>query len=162
MEDAVVRRAMTLALRLLARREHSAYELSVKLERRGVPGEIAEKVIAECLRRGYIDERRAAVELAESLKRRGFGSLRLRRELVRRRLFPAEEEDLPAAFQDPVEEAESAWRAARKKWSTLDRTSPSLARKAKLERFLRSRGFSEPALREALARVTAGERAEDQ
>jgi len=162
LEDAGVRQAMALALHLLGRREHSAYELSVKLERRGIPGETVEKVIAECLRLGYLDERRAAAGLAESLKRRGFGSLRLRRELFRRRLIPSEEEHLPAGFQDPEEEAEAACRAAEKKWPTLGRTPSLSARKAKLERFLRSRGFSEPALREALKRVAAGETAEDQ
>lgn len=161
-EDAVVRQAMALALRLLGRREHSAYELSVKLERRGIPGEAVGKVIAECLRLGYIDERRAAAELAESLNRRGFGSLRLRRELFRRRLLASEEENPPAGFQDPQEEAEAAYRVARKKWPTLNRTPGMPARQAKLERFLRSRGFAEPALREALKRVAAEETTKDQ
>ncbi|MEJ5358473.1 MAG: RecX family transcriptional regulator [Desulfobacterales bacterium] len=153
-EDPAFRRALTLALRFLSRRDHSARELSGKLERKGVEAEIVRGVIEECRRLGYIDESRSAAQLAQSLRRRGFGMLRLRRDLLRRGLLSTEEDRLPPGVWDPAEEAAAALQAARKKWAALQGDEESaLVRKAKLERFLRARGFSAASIREALSRV---------
>ncbi len=157
-EDPTFRQALLVALRILARRDHSARELSGKLERKGIEAGIVHGVIEECRRLGYIDEQRSAALLAQALRRRGFGMLRLRRDLRRRGLLSSEEDGLPPGLWDPTDELESALQAARRKWAALQGEENALVRKVKLSRFLHARGFSESSIREALSRVTEIER----
>lgn len=73
------------ALQLAARREHSRSEMMLKLQQRGYPEEIIEKILDKMQRLGIIDDRRfAEVWLRSRLLRKDEGPVRLRGELLRR------------------------------------------------------------------------------
>jgi len=93
-------------LRLLARRPHTAAELSAALRRKGyAPGPIGEAVGA-MIESGYIDDRRLAYNIFLSRsKRMRLGRRRLEQELRRRGVA---EDDLRAAWEsarDGLDEA---------------------------------------------------------
>ena len=67
------RSAMDTAVGLLARRAHTAHELSLKLKKRRIRGEIIERVVAECTRLNYIDDEDTARRYVAELKSKGYG-----------------------------------------------------------------------------------------
>ena len=80
------RKALNSALRILALREHSSLELAQKLMHRGHAEDVVERVITECLRLNYLDDRRARGQCLDAMKRKGLGIRRIRRELIKRGL----------------------------------------------------------------------------
>lgn len=72
---------LNCALRFLARREHSAYELSVKLAHKGYHSDEVETVIMECQRLGYQSDERYAQLMCQTRIRQGYGPLRIKQEL---------------------------------------------------------------------------------
>jgi regulatory protein len=77
--------AFESCVRILARREHFPLELRRKLIARGVSRPHIEAALAACLERGYLDERRAAEQLVDTLASRGgIGRARFRAILLQR------------------------------------------------------------------------------
>lgn len=75
------------ALELLARRDHSAYELRLKLQKRGFSAETTEKVLTQLLRLDYVnDERFAETWIRVRMLRRAEGPLKLKSALLRKGL----------------------------------------------------------------------------
>jgi regulatory protein len=149
--DLSYRKAQNSALRILAHREHSVAELTQKLIRRGYASDVVQRVIVECLRLNYLDDQRVARQVLERIKRRGFGSHRVRSELLKKGL-PGEKSgnDLGEGMSSS-EEHIVARRVALKKWESLKRDPDPAKRKLRLQRFLRSRGFSESVVIEVAA-----------
>jgi regulatory protein len=145
--DDIWRNALNSAIKIVAVREHSTLELTQKLKHRGYPDEVIQSVITDCRQRGYLDDRRAADQMLHSMKRKGFGSLRIRNELHKR--------GLPGGLSelDPAEESCVALRAALKKRPALQRETEPCKRRLRLIRFLKSRGFSEGAILEVLKTI---------
>ena len=78
-------RAYSLALGLLARRDHSAAELARKLAMKRLPAEVIEETVERLRRIGYLDDRRYARRWAEAARASGRAvGPRLRLELLRR------------------------------------------------------------------------------
>ncbi|OQX44617.1 MAG: hypothetical protein B0D85_06675, partial [Candidatus Sedimenticola endophacoides] len=76
------RQALEQALmRLLAAREHTRAELRGKLASRCAEPQLLEQVIDELRERGLQSDGRFAEQYVSSRMRRGFGPLRIRREL---------------------------------------------------------------------------------
>ena len=129
------------ALDLIARRAHFCEELRRKLEARGFDREKIDGVISRLVEERYLDDRAAAKGLVKgSLRRKGYGPLRVRMELTKRGL----DEDLAAeivreAFADG--EAELARRTA-ERWlrGRKGATKPGSDRDA-LARHLARKGF---------------------
>jgi regulatory protein len=69
------------ALRLLARREHSARELQYKLAARGIAQEHAAEVVGELALSGWQSDARYVQALVRSRLAQGFGPLRIEAEL---------------------------------------------------------------------------------
>ena len=67
-----------VALGLLARREHAARELIIKLVGRGMPESEAEGLVNELVRRGLQSETRFVEEFVRSRIRRGAGPVKIR------------------------------------------------------------------------------------
>ena len=149
--DKPFRKALNSALRILARREHSVAELTQKLVLRGYAGDVVQHVIAECLRFNYLDDQRVAQQLLARMKRKGFGIHRVRSELLKKGLPGAESGDDPAASMSPAEEQVVARRVAMKKRESLKREPDLKKRTLRLQRFLRSRGFSDSIVIEVVA-----------
>ena len=70
------------ALRLLARREHGARELTAKLRQRGADADTAEAAVSRLAERGLQSDDRYAETLARHRAGQGYGPLRIRAELA--------------------------------------------------------------------------------
>ena len=72
------------AIRLLAIREHSRFELQRKLQDRAGPPELLQEVLDRLQAEGYQSDGRFAEQYVESRKAKGFGPVRISRELRER------------------------------------------------------------------------------
>lgn len=134
------------ALGLLSRRPHFRGELTRKLRDRGFdPGEV-DAVVSELERRGLIDDRRSAMELAGgSLRRKGYGPRRIRAELLRRGVEEGVAEAVAAEiFDAPGEELRRAREVVRR-WR---RATPGNG--SRLARHLNRKGYSKRTIVEIL------------
>lgn len=136
------------ALDLLARREHSAVELSSKLanrfrSREGDP-DLIERVIRQLVSDGLLSDQRFAVSRVRQLFGRGYGPARIRNELRRQQVDGLVSESLQEAFDSPLDWAEAAATVYQKKyrgapivgdWDTRQRE------RSRRLRFLQYRGF---------------------
>lgn len=68
-------------MRALARREHGAQELQLKLVRDGTPDAVATDIVAELTARGWQSDARYAQSLARTRISQGYGPLRIKAEL---------------------------------------------------------------------------------
>ena len=136
------------ALDLLARREHSAVELSTKLAKRfrsreSDPG-LIERVIRQLVSDGLLSDQRFAVSRVRQLSGRGCGPARIRNELRRQQVDGLVSDSLQEAFDSPLDWAEAAATVYQKKyrgapivgdWDTRQRE------RSRRLRFLQYRGF---------------------
>lgn len=126
------------AIDLLARREHSRYELQQKLAKKGIAAAsltiILDKLVAENL----LSDERFAEAYVRYRSGQGYGPLRIRQELITRGV----EKSIIDAVLDKTP---SVWiaLAAKVRVKKFGSTFPhDLAEKAKQVRFLLYRGFS--------------------
>lgn len=133
------------ALKLLSRREHSAAELAVKLERRGADADTARDAVQAMAQAGWQSDERYAEMLLRNRIEQGYGPLRIRMELAQagvpdleiRAALDAADVDWP---QRCVELCRRKFRSA----------ASGAADWQKQYRFLASRGFSAQQIRAAL------------
>ena len=136
------------AINLLASRDHSRVELERKLATRDFPAELVCACLDALAARGYINDERFTEQYLRMRRQRGFGPLRIRKELRERGISS----DLISAWLD---EKDSHWRddlraLTERKFGALDdRSSKELARRA---RFLEYRGFPAQLIRDYLFR----------
>lgn len=138
---AAYKTALESALRILARRDHSVAELGRKLAQRHFDQEVIDQVISECRRLNYLDDIRFAQGLIRMIKRKGRGFMQLKKEFRHRGLDGVENERLLCDAYDEQEEFLIARRVASKKLVVIKDLEPR-KRRAKIYRFLYSRGFS--------------------
>ena len=143
--------AIEKAMRLLSRRALSERELLNKLCAAGYPFREARDAVAECRKRGYVNDEAFAADYTELLAGRCLGGRRIRLAL-RKRGIPAElqEEPLEAAAET---EAERASEALAYKLRLLARETDPRRKREKAFRFLIGRGFSCESCRTALERA---------
>ena len=143
--------AMEKAMRLLSRRALSERELLNKLCAAGYPFREARDAVAECRKRGYVNDEAFAADYTELLAGRCLGGRRIRLAL-RKRGIPAElqEEPLEAAAET---EADRASEALAYKLRLLARETDPRRKREKAFRFLIGRGFSCESCRTALERA---------
>lgn len=140
------RKALRSALGILARRDHTAAELRRKLDLRGFAESIIIEVIRECRRSNYLDDARTARQLLDQMKRRGWGLHRIRCEMAKKGLGGPEHAGLLRECLPATEELELARRAMDKRSAAFGREPDAARRKLRIQRFLRSRGFSDPVI----------------
>lgn len=133
------------ALRLLARREHSAKELRTKLIARGLPAEIVDAAVQGLAEENLQSDARFAEGYTRNRCEQGYGPLRIRAELRERGVDDALI-DLNPAEGDWRQRAEAARR--KRFGATLPTSWKERARQA---RFLQYRGFSAEHIRELLS-----------
>jgi regulatory protein len=148
--NATYRNALTRALHILSRRDHSVLELCKKLETKGVPEEELRRVVAECQRLGYLDDERTAHALIDRFKHKGCGPRRIRFELRQRGLSGDHLIALLQSRFSPEEELSLARRALARKLRGNSTEKGDLATRGRLQRFLFGRGFSDYTIRTAL------------
>lgn len=134
------------ALRLLARREHSAQELRQKLLRREHPAEVVDAVLQQLAAERLLSDDRFAEEFVRSRRSKGFGPQRIRAELRQRGVDPT-------VAEGHLRSSEEDWQARalteyRKRFG--DQPPRDLAERGKHYRFLVNRGFTADQIRKVL------------
>lgn len=142
------------AMRLLARRGHSAAELAAKLRRAGVPPREAAAAVEECRRLGFINDEIYASDCAAMLADRGCGSFKIKLELRKRGVAGHTAEALENL---DTSELDRAVEAARYKRRLLTREPDPRKVREKIWRFLISRGFAPGVVRDAAERACRDE-----
>jgi regulatory protein len=140
--------AMNTAVRILANRDHSKYELKRKLQQRGFTSKSINTVMVECERFGYIDDKRTARVYILQLKRKCFGKRYIQQALKKKRLSGAAIEKILLENYPGADECEHAGRLLEKKMKTFVRETDLKKRREKIYRFLYSRGFSTAVIRD--------------
>jgi regulatory protein len=123
---------------LLARREYGIRELEQKLIQKGCPREIAAVAVDGLKRDGLVSDERFAESLVQNRRERGYGPLRIEREL--------QEKGIAHSVIDQwLNPRDSAWldvlrEVHRRKYGAM--APESYQERARRARFLQSRGFS--------------------
>ena len=135
----------------LARREHSCAEVVAKLVRKGCDARIAAQVAAELTAKNFLSDERLAEVVVRSRRRRGYGPMRIRRELQQKGLTDeAVERWSDPKSKDWLTELE---RVRLKKFGS--RPPDNYAERAKQARFLQQRGFTYEQIQQALQGLAA-------
>lgn len=131
---------ITKALALLARRDHSVYELRMKLIQRGGEQALVDLVLKQLGQERLLDEQRFAESYARMRVNRGFGLNRIRVELQERRVNNE-------IILEALKPYESAWeqriQESYKKRFGAQPWPSDITEQAKCHRFLSYRGFTE-------------------
>ncbi len=139
-------KARSVALRLLARREHSRLELSLKLRQRKIDDAIIEAVLDDYEREGWLDDGRFADVYARQRMDLGYGPLRISGELQQRGVH-----QLPECLEAMTD---GAWAlratAVRDKRFGLADLSDDWDEKVRQARFLSRRGYTASQVERAL------------
>lgn len=129
--------AFNCAVRLLARREHSAFELVQKLTQKGYGKGEARAAVVECQRLALQSDSRYAEQLCRTRISQGYGPLRISQELQAKQVDEQLIDEILALEQDNWRDyAQQAWQ---KKFKAVQ--NASLAELQKQRRFLNYRGF---------------------
>jgi regulatory protein len=140
-------KARSVALRLLARREHSRLELSLKLHQRKIDNSVIERVLDEYEEKGWLDDNRFADVYARQRMDHGYGFLRIVGELQQRGVHK-----IPDCLNEVTEACwcERAIELRQKRYGLAD-LSDDWDEKVRQHRFLNRRGFSASQVEQALA-----------
>ncbi|MBU6510614.1 MAG: regulatory protein RecX [Gammaproteobacteria bacterium] len=139
-------RIRAAALRLLARREHSAQELTAKLLARGFEAQPVAEVVAALTAKNLVSDARFVDEFVAARLRRGSGPAKICEELRGRGV---EQGLVNSALADHRENWLATAEAARRKrfGAALPRDFQERARQA---RFLQQRGFTAEQIRQVM------------
>lgn len=140
-----------MALRYLARREHSCLELTRKLEQQGVSGQIAGEVVETLAESNLVSDERFAEAVARHRVSSHYGPLRIRAELRQKGVNDQSIASALAPFNDGWHERAYEW-VCRRQRGELDRKS-----EARLYRGGVQRGFSHDQVMRAIERLRARE-----
>lgn len=145
-QDDPEQKARASALRLLARREHSRQELTLKLRQREAPDSIIDQVLDEYEQEGWLSDERFADVYGRQRRDLGYGPVRIRSELQQRgvRLWP---ECLSCMTE--VDWVALAVKARQKKFGLMD-IGKDWTEKARQARFLGHRGYTGEQVEQAL------------
>lgn len=139
-------KARSSALRLLARREHSRLELSLKLRQRKIESAIIEAVLDEYEAEGWLSDDRFADVYARQRMEIGYGPLRIVGELQQRGVHRS-----PECVEEMTEEdwCQRAVLLREKRFGLAD-LKDDWDEKVRQARFLNRRGFSASQVERAL------------
>ena len=144
--DDQVNKARAVALRLLARREHSRLELSLKLRQRRIDEGIIAQVLDDYEQEGWLDDRRFADVYARQRIDQGYGPLRILGELQQRGVHQP-----PDCLEDMADSdwCDRAIRLRERRFGLAD-LRDAWDEKARQARFLSRRGFTSAQIERAL------------
>ncbi len=135
------RKPMTVAVRILAGREHSCAELRRKLLDRDFELQEVEETLARLTELSYVNDARFAEALVRHrVLQRGFGFFDARRRLRDAGIPNELAAHVLESAGEEIDEADVCRKAAEKKLAAIRNPEPGRA-EAKLRRFLAGRGF---------------------
>ncbi len=126
------------AMNMLARREHSVFELTRKLQQKDFPSELIQEVIERLVAENLLSDERYAEAYVRMRSARGYGLQRIRMEMQERGVASE-------LISDAIEQCEVDWNALalevrNKKFGEQPPEEYKL--RAKQMKFLQYRGFS--------------------
>ena len=130
--------ALDTAVRMLARREHSAFELRRKLHHKDIADAEIEPAIAQLQREGLLSDERYAESYIHMRRSKGYGPLRIELELKERGV--AERDFRHHLYSEQIGWSAVLKAAYAKKYG--DRPCGDYQEKAKRVRYLQYRGFA--------------------
>ncbi len=136
--------AKTSAYRYLGNRNHSSFELKLKLSKKGYQKEIINKVIIELKGKGYIDDHKFAESFVRTrVERRKEGIVKINSELRKRGINnEIISEVISNSSNDPIH-FDNALELAEKKYQTLKNKSLEYQKlKGRLFNFLKGKGYT--------------------
>jgi regulatory protein len=151
-KDPSPKKALNTAIRILTRRDHSRYELVLKLKRRDFSKEDIDAAISSCEQFDYINDVRTARVYIRELKRKGYGKKRIQLEFNKKGLKGARIQGLLDQSVSEADEREGAARILKKNIKRFEKEKDRLKRRDKIYRFLNARGFSREVIAENLKR----------
>ncbi len=130
--------AKSVAVKLLSRREHSAFEIRDKLQKRDFDEAEIEQTIVELQQGDWLSDERFAEAYVRMRQLKGFGPIRIAIELNERGV----KEEIVEAFLDVRDESwqHTLLQQYRKKYK--NKAIENYSEKAKRIRFLQYRGFA--------------------
>ncbi|MHB8535883.1 MAG: regulatory protein RecX [Sulfuricaulis sp.] len=138
--------ARKISLRMLARREHSRRELYSKLLKKGCAGPLAEEVVQRLEQGRLVSDDRFMESLIRARRSRGYGPLRIQKELQEKGVAPeAIDRGLDASDREWLEDIR---RVQRKKFGA--RIPKNFTERARQVRFLQYRGFTHDQIQQVL------------
>jgi regulatory protein len=146
--------AKSISLRLLSQRNHTAAELTMKLRQRRFPESAIQRVISECEKYQYIDEKTMALNYRKRLAEKGYGA-RYIKSAMRQKGFA--EQHILSAFDDydsVEDEKAAAERALSRKLKSLSPRGINFNTKKKMYNHLISRGFPHELVMKMLGALT--------
>ncbi|RME06530.1 MAG: hypothetical protein D6812_01475 [Deltaproteobacteria bacterium] len=153
MSEEEFRKGREIALRALARRSRTVSQMRHYLAGRGVGPETVERVIADLLERGHLDDRTYATFFAQDAARlRRQGRRRIDLELDKRGIAPELRKEVLDLLFTECSEVEIATQALEKRFAGKDLHEGTTREKA--IRFLQRKGFGWDVIREALEAFT--------
>jgi len=127
------------AIRMLAGREHSGFELKTKLKRKGYSDDEINEVIEQLIEDKYLNEERFTEVFVNSKIKRGVGPIKIQMELQQRNV----DESLIDAYLD-FNQVEWINRANQVRCKKFGSALPlELNEQARQMRFLQQRGFTQ-------------------
>jgi len=147
-EAEIYRQAYLKAVKLLVTREHSRMEIETKLAKRDIPPYIIDNVIEQLQQEGYQCDVRFACTLADQRMRKGFGPLSIRAKLQERGIDRT-------IITEALDELDTDWvahavDALQRRFNDSELADNSQRQRARIARFLQSRGFSPSVAHRAL------------
>ena len=150
-DDGSASRARHSALRLLARREHSQYELRRKLKARGYGDRLVDELLAELITERLLSDTRYAEAMVTNRASRGYGPLRICMELRDRGVAERIVDKVLQAVE--VDWDERLRHAYDRKYGEI--AVESFKTWASRAQFLNNRGFSVDAIRRVIGNYSA-------
>jgi len=140
--------AREIAVRLLARREHSQQELRRKLTSRGVDANCIDRVLDRLAEAGLQSERRFAESFARQRAERGYGPARIRAELRERGIDSGLAHEALESLE--VDFAERAREVYQRKYGEPPGAELDYRERAKRFNAMRRRGFEAEHIRDLI------------
>ena len=148
--DEICHKAMNMTVRLLARRNHTRYEIVQKLKVRGFDAEVRDAILSECERLNYLDDSATARFYLQELQRKGYGTHRIRLAMKKKGLSEELIGEMLFELNSEEDELENAHRVLQNKLRSFDKEKDARKRREKIYRFLYSRGFSKVVISEVM------------
>lgn len=151
LKKAAPKDAVATALNILKLREHTAFELTQKLEQRGYGQDEIEDALAQCRAWNYLDDERAAAILARTLLRKGNGLQKIAYELKKRRVAGTIINKIMTELAADTDQQAAALALTRKKFLP-ETTYPEIQRqKGKIYRYLQNKGYTAEVIHEVFS-----------
>ena len=137
-----LKRAKSVALRYLAYRDRSEFEIRERLSQNELSGNIVQEVVDWLIEFGYLNDERFALDWSRSrVSAKKFGEYRLRRELSAKGLASETIERTLQVVYSESSEWELAQACAQKKLLHLSGVDPK-SKSRRLAQFLQRKGFA--------------------